>query len=363
MKTKSLIAQIAFCLLFVAAVKAQDIHMSLFSQTPLTINPAQAGTTAWIRGLINYRNQWSSVPVPYSTIMASFDQKVKKRWLQREPKTRTLLFKQNTEKGLGWGVNFYNDQAGDGHMGTLQANGSLGYQVQVTHEGMLAAGLQLGLLQRSINYNKLYWENQYDATATGGFNTSMSANENFASHSFIRPDASVGILYSYKKNERYMRGNDQKDIQVGGSIYHLNRPKYSFFGNDERLAMRGNAYLSGTLGITNTNMAFSPGILYSRQGPNQEFLVGTLLRYMLKEDSKYTGYVKGAAISAGGFYRNNDAIAIAALFEFGAYALGVSYDLNTSKLKEATGGRGGLEISFRFLNPAPFLFSQASFNK
>ena len=98
-------------------------------------------------------------------------------------------------------------------------------------------------------------------------------------------------------------------------------------------------------------------------GPNKEILIGTMFRYMLREDSKYTGFVKGASISAGGYYRNQDAFIATALFEFSVYAVGISYDVNVSGLKTASSGRGGLEITLRFLNPAPFLYSQASFSK
>src|ERR1051326_5970631 len=214
-------------LLLLASVSiAQDIHQSLFTQSPLTVNPALAGTTTWIRGLLNYRTQWRGVPVPYTTVLASFDEKIKKHWKQLTPKTRTLLFKQNTEQGIGWGINFYNDRAGDGQMNTMQGNGSLAYQVLMSPQDMLAAGMQVGFFPRRINYSGLYWESQYDPAQSSGFNTGASSMENLSSHSLIRPDVGGGILYSHKKNERYMRGNDQRDIQVGASVLHLNKPKY-----------------------------------------------------------------------------------------------------------------------------------------
>ena len=122
-------------------------------------------------------------------------------------------------------------------------------------------------------------------------------------------------------------------------------------------------YGQATIGVKNTNFAIAPAVLIQRQGPNQEILAGSLVRYMLKEDSKYTGYVKGATISAGGYYRNRDAFIAAALFEFSTYGIGLSYDFNLSGLTAVSSGRGGLEITLRFLNPSPFLFSQASFGK
>ena len=342
-------------------IHAQDLHFSQFTQAPMFINPAQAGTTSWIRGLLIFKNQWSSIPVPYNTIGASFDQKIKKRWKQVSPKTRTLLFKAVTERGLGWGVSIYNDRAGDGNMGTLMANFALAYQLQVSPRGMLSAGLQAGLVQRSIKYGNLTWENQYSATSTGGFDPGLNPVENFSSNHLIYPDVACGLFYANRKNERYMRGNDQRDLVFGVSLAHLNKPKYSFLRTDERLNMRGIIHGNGMLGIKNTNFSLVPGMMLAFQGPNREMLVGTLVRYMLREDSKYTGYVKGAAFSLGGYYRRKDAAVIAGAIEFAAYSIGLSYDLNYSKLQTATYGRGGFEITLRFLNPSPFLFTKASF--
>ena len=352
---------IAYCLLPTANCFGQDIHFSQFTQTPLHINPAQAGTTAWIRGIAIYRTQWSSVPVPFNTIGASFDIKVKKRWKQVSPKTRTLLFRPNSEKGLGWGVAVNNDRAGDGRMGTLNANLSGAYQVQITRGSMLAAGLQAGVIQRSINYSQLTWENQYSSSQSG-FVPGADPKENFSNDKRIMPDLSCGLFYAYRKNERYMRGNDQRDIVLGAALMHVNRPAYSFIGMDERLNSRLVFHGSSILGIKNTNFSLTPGFLYNKQGANREVLFGSLVRYMLKEDSKYTGYVKGATISLGGYYRNKDAFVAAGAIEFSSYSLGISYDINVSQLKAATYGRGGLEITLRFMNPSPFLFTQASFN-
>jgi hypothetical protein len=88
--------------------------------------------------------------------------------------------------------------------------------------------------------------------------------------------------------------------------------------------------------------------------------VGSNFRYQLREESKYTGYVKGSAVSLGVFYRNKDAVISSFLFEFSHYAIGISYDSNISNLKTASQGRGGIEISLRFLNPNPFMSKGAS---
>ena len=352
-----------------AALNAQDIHFSQFSQSPLTLNPALAGTTVWIRAGMIYRSQWRAIhdpgvaATPYSTIGAAFDMKTKKRWIRLG--NATEKYRQADDNGFGWGVNVFNDRAGDGQMGTLQANASLAYQIYMNEKNMLALGFQGGIMQRSINFNKLYWGTQYDPTQPSGYNTALPADKAIAGgdNSSIVPDLSFGGIYTYKKNERYMRGGDQLDFTLGAALFHVTQPKYSFLGGNEKLYQRLVFHGTGTAGIPNTSIAVVPGFMIAQQGPNQEIFVGSLFRYMLREDSRYTGFVKGASISAGGYYRNKDAFIAMMLFEFSVYAVGVSYDINVSGLKTASSGRGGLEITLRFLNPAPFLYSQASFNK
>ena len=101
-----------------AFVKAQDIHFSQFTQSPLTVNPALAGTTVWIRAGIIARDQWRAVHSEnsnntFTTMGASFDVKSKKRWVKDAKKTEQ--YRQSGDNGFGWGVNIYNDRAGYCH--------------------------------------------------------------------------------------------------------------------------------------------------------------------------------------------------------------------------------------------------------
>jgi type IX secretion system PorP/SprF family membrane protein len=370
---KSIVTGLAsICIAFTGVVNAQDIHFSQFTQSPLTVNPALAGTTVWIRAGLIVRDQWRAVHSEnsgntFTTMGAAFDIKSKRRWIKAS--NQTERYRQSGDNGFGWGVNIYNDRAGDGHMGTLNANATLAYQIMTGAKSMIALGFQGGFMQRSIQFDKLYWGTQYDPTSSTGYSNSCptchpdNAIAATGDNSFILPDLSTGMTYTYKKNERYMRGNDQKDLTLGVAMFHAVPFKYSFLGSTEKLSQRIVVHGQSTIGIKNTSIALVPAFLIQKQGPNQEIFAGTMVRYMLKEDSKYTGYVKGASISAGGYYRSKDAFVAAALFEFSSYGIGVSYDINVSGLRTVSSSRGGLEITLRFLNPAPFLFSQASFGK
>src|SRR3990170_4989250 len=138
MKIQTLIRN-TFCgvaIFSAAGLSAQDIHFSQFYQSPLTLNPALAGTTVWIRAGAIYRSQWGAVTDnPYNTIGAAFDMKPKRRWIKF--KGATEKYRQSGDNGFGWGFNVYNDRAGDGQMSTLQANASLAYQIMIGGKSML----------------------------------------------------------------------------------------------------------------------------------------------------------------------------------------------------------------------------------
>src|SRR5690242_7560974 len=94
-------------LLFSATINSQDIHFSQFTQSPLTVNPALAGTTVWIRAGIIARDQWRAVHSDnsnntFTTFGASFDVKSKKRWIRDARKTEQ--YRQSGDNGFGWGV-------------------------------------------------------------------------------------------------------------------------------------------------------------------------------------------------------------------------------------------------------------------
>ena len=54
------------------------------------------------------------------------------------------------------------------------------------------------------------------------------------------------------------------------------------------------------------------------------------------------------------YYRTGDAFIPTVMLEVASFSVGISYDVNVSGLTEASNGKGGMEISLRFINPNPF---------
>ena len=78
-----------------------------------------------------------------------------------------------------------------------------------------------------------------------------------------------------------------------------------------------------------------------------------MFRYLLKEESNYTDFEKGRALSLGVHFRAKDAFIASMLLEIGPFDFGMSYDFNISNLENASSGRGGYEIAIRYSGQNP----------
>lgn len=322
---------IASCLLQTISVFSQDIHFARFWMTPLLVNPAQAGAEHDVRAIINYRNQWNSVATPYSTANVSYDMKI--------PKKKT---------GIGFsaaGINIFRDQSGNAKMKTLCGSIAYAYHVYLNRESTLGAGLYGGFAQRSINYSALQWMNQYDGTS---YNAALPSGEQSGGAGLTYLDLGSGIHYEY--------GQDKIDFSAGAALFHANRPAYSFYGTEEKLNMKMVGYTNALIRMNKSKFSLLPGLLYVKQGKSTELFLGTMVRYALNEKINS----KGTAVALGAHYRNKDALVPVLMLEVAQFSIGFSYDANVSQLKTASNGRGGFEISLRFVQES--FKSSASFS-
>lgn len=326
------------CALFNAF--AQDIHFSQFYNAPLVMNPALTGAFSGDqRAIINYKDQWRTVGSPYQTALVSFDMGImKKKWKSAY---------------LGTGITVYSDKAGDTQLGTTQVNLSASGIVYIGESQFMSAGLQGGFAQRSIKTEKMQWGNQFDGNA---YNPAMSSGETNPMQPYSFGDFSMGLTWNYGTGESSLFANNEFKANLGVALFHVNKPEQQFntFQQVDRMYSKIGAHGGVSIGIGNTNLTAQPSFFYWKQGPQQQLNVGAFLRYQLKAESQYTGVFKETALSLGGYMRTKDAFIPSIFFEYGHYALGITYDVNVSDLKTVSNKKGGVEISLRFINPNPF---------
>jgi type IX secretion system PorP/SprF family membrane protein len=311
---------------------AQDIHFSQLSETPLLLNPATAGLGHDLLVTVNYKDQWKSVtPNSFKTFNVGADMS---------------FMKQKSGSHMGIGLDVFSDKAGDASMATTIGQLHLSGVLAANDYNLFSAGIYGGFGQRSLSYEKLYWDNQY---VGGTLDPTLPSMEPGTVSNRSYADIGVGLGWFYGQGHNTISSNDQFNFSAGFSLQHLNKPVYTFYGNtDQRLPMKIVAHGNAAIGIKNYSLVIEPGYLVTIQGGHHEISAGALVKYWLQEASVYTGRKKPAAFVLGGYYRFADAFNIVTGFEMSYFRVGISYDVNLSNLTAASKSRGGLEISLRF---------------
>jgi type IX secretion system PorP/SprF family membrane protein len=341
--------------LIAGSVSSQDIHFSQYNETPSLINPALTGSQYVLRAGAIYRSQWGSVTTPYQTFGASFEMKLKASAWDKVDPYRSKSYKKAFSR-MAAGLSFFNDKAGDGDMGISNVNLSLATYIKTGRQSTLSLGLQGTVVQKTVNFSKFVFSNQYNGTM---YDPTMNSMEDPSTGSFVYMDFSSGLLYNYIKEESTTGENDFLRFDVGAALFHFNSPKQDFLSNSsERLTGKVVAHTKFLIGIPMSKVAVAPSIMCAFQGTQKEIVFGLMGKYYLKDDSRYTGYVRKSSIGLGAYYRTKDAVIANLLLEIGQYAIGISYDLNVSGLSKVTTLRGGPEITLRFNSANPFLFQK-----
>lgn len=301
---------------------AQDIHYSQFNASPQNLTPAQTGLFDgdW-RFVGNYRSQWSAIPVPYKTFSLAADTRFNK-----------LLKKDVPAAGLVINT----DRSGDSKFTTLQVLASLAYIKRLTKDStnFLSVSVQPGFTSKSFDVTALTFDNQYNGDV---YDKNLLSGENFTKTKMRYFELGGGLAYLWKKSAR-------KQINIGVSAMHLTQPKQSFFNNDEiRLDMK--TCVSGLAEFPIAEKVdIIPTFMYQSQGKFKETLAGGFGKYYLKPINGLT-----TAVSLGAFYRLKDAFIVVANMDYKNFNIGVSYDVNTSRLVEATNRRGAFEVSVIYI--------------
>ena len=324
---------------------AQDIHFTMYDAMPITTNPATAGIfNGDVRGVLNYRNQWASIGNPYKTYSVMLDGGIlKNKWKNGY---------------LGLGLNIFKDVAGQTKFGTTKISLALNSIVYLNDKNSAAVGLLGSWAQNSINPNNLQWDSQFNGQY---FDAAAPSYESMAFENSTYFDFSAGALWAYGDGAKTLSSHDEFTMKAGVAFYHVTKPSTQVqYGDLDKLYSKLAFHVESHIGVANTKLAFKPKFIAYLQGPARQFTGGLLFRYMLREESKYTGIFKEMAISVGGYYRVGDAFAPSAEFEIANFALGFAYDMNISDLTAATGGSGGPEVFIRFINPNPFAYGKGT---
>jgi type IX secretion system PorP/SprF family membrane protein len=297
-----------------ATIIGQDVHWSQYNHNPIYYNPAQAGNIATdVRFTANYRDQWRSVTKPFSTIAVAADAKLLKY------------------KTIGVAANFFHDVAGDGSYRTMQTMLALSHNSTLSPKMNLRFGLQFGINHRSIDYSALNFDAQY---VFSSFNVANPTNENFGNGKHTSLLLSSGALLNYQIDKK-------TKLETGLSFFNLNRPNQSINSSVQKRDIRSVIQAKLERKLT-PDLFLLPSFQVNAQGKYHSVIIGSDLKYeLINRNGNYR------AVFGGIWTRVKDATWITLGIQNQLTFVGISYDVNYSKLVPASRIRGGLEIAIR----------------
>lgn len=310
-------------LLYMAGMylQAQDMHFSQNSQSPLILNPANAGEhDALLRCQLQYKNQWSFImDNPFSSFSFAIDKPIFK-------------------KKLNTGILVLNDQAGKGKLGMSSIHIATATKTRLQENSFLKMSLMFGIMQYHVSGSALLWPSQFNGK---DFDKTLSNNEINVDYVAYSLDCSGGLLYVYHHPDHFK-------LNIGLSAFHLINSHYEMTGFPTmKLAKRFNLQSDASVSGVNKKIELQPSVLYIKQGAQHELTSGVGVKYLFGMDSKYTGKNIPSNVTIGLNYRTSAVMIPYIQLEYRKLMrIGISYDIHVSNSLLA---RGGTELNLTYL--------------
>lgn len=323
-----MVRRIIFSLMIAIAISgmtlpasAQDPIFSQFYANPIYLNPAFAGTNICPRVIMNYRNQWPSIPGSFVTYNASYDQ-----------------YFEKLSGGLG--IIAMSDMAGEGALTHNSISMMYAYRLALDNRNRynINFSLQGSFYSKSIDWGKLTFGDMIDSR--DGFVYSTSNLPGNASVSYF--DFSSGMLYY---SERFY---------FGVAVHHLTEPPNSFYDSDRSVHFRKYTIqtgyeipIGGNRGVYQQQYpSLFPSLIYQQQQQFHQLNYG--IYYHQTPMVVGIWYRQFLSAPVGGY---SDAVVALVGFEYDKFKVGYSYDMTVSELSNVSGGAHEISFTLKFNCP------------
>lgn len=231
------------------------------------------------------------------------------------------------------GIELLYDKAGTIGWTTSHILPALNYHKSLSTERnrYLSLGFMGGWVQRRFDPSKVTTNSQYDNGTIG---------ETFANTQYNYLDGSVGMSF----NSDFAL-NSPNNFFIGAAYHHFNRPNGSFYRNNNIELNPKWVFSAGMRFGVADNAFMTVQADQSMQGRFKETVAGAMYGLKLGEDMDNPAYV----LQAGTFLRWNDALIPVVKIDYNPFSVAISYDVNISKLKPSSYGRGGFELSVSYI--------------
>lgn len=315
---------------------AQDRYFTQFYAAPLDFNPALTGAIEGsYRVSFIYRDQWRGIlDNPYQTYGAFGD-------------IRFGVGRRSSDFA-GAGFSVVADRTGVFNFNTTQVNLSAAFHKMLDGQAVqfLSGGAYLGIVQRSVNYENLIFDDQFNGLDQYSFITRENLPENNLAHA----DLGLGLNYTVAPSRTF-------GFATGLALSHLVSPSVSFFRRTENQEMtedvtlrpRLTAYGSADIGLA-PSVNLLPRIAFFSQGKATMLQTGSSVRFDMNNHNNNALHL-GAGVRITRELESLTTSSIMALtgIEVGSFLLGLSYEYSLGDLRTDRLGQGVFELSVTFI--------------
>jgi type IX secretion system PorP/SprF family membrane protein len=265
---------------------------------------------------MNYRNQWPAIDANFTTVSAFADFYIE-------------------DKNSGVGALLTRDYVGLVGLQSISLAVQYAYQLQLAKGLSFRPGFQAAIYNRSVNFGKLTFGDQFDPNTGEIINPT---NEALSGQNKFFPDISMGGLF-YTPN-----------AWLGFAAHHLTQPNQSVVGGNDKLPMKlsGHAgwkfyFKPGVMGsgvyARQKERSVAPTVQYRHQGQFDQMDVGM---YFTFEPIIIGTWYRGIPFKkVNGFTNNESIVLLIGLTLKGqkdVLNIGYSYDYTISQLGFGSGG-------------------------
>ncbi|GAC1537114.1 MAG: hypothetical protein NVS3B15_17410 [Sediminibacterium sp.] len=303
--------------------RTQDFTFSQFYEQPLLRNPALAGVfTGDLRVSMAYRDQWGSVTVPFRTTSLSIEHKLP---IGSKNDLLTLAAQMSM------------DGAGDIRLKRTQILPAISFHKSLSEERdtYLSAAFMGGLVTSQFDPTLARLGDQY---RNGSYDPSNASMQQFRNTGYSYWDLDAGLCFS-------TTFSNKANFYIATGITHVTNPVIrSSTGNVPGLLAPKfalNLGINAPSGEKGHIMAFAD---YFMQNGNRQLLGGLLYGIDIMQYDN----AEPDIFYIGSFMRWGDALIPVVKMGLAHFSIGVSYDINISKLKVVSNWRGGLELTLAY---------------
>ena len=339
--TKANIFTSVFCLI-VAISWGQDPNFTQYNNIPIFLNPSLSGSfEGSYRAIVAHRNQGNNqFNEPFVSLYSSFDLRLPIRYdgkVLNDAAGVGVMFMQDKNSSIGWNTQH------------IYVSGAYHKSLDPTNNQFISAGFQMGIIQKSVGYSNVTFEDQFNGT--DGY--SDPTDELLPSNNFAFSDLNAGIQYSFMTI-------NQLGGFLGASIAHFNKPNQSFYQNNilfvnsitnRPLPIKYTVHCGFQIPVTE-KLQIHPRVLAQKQGSHLTGMAGMNIRTILNDVSN-TSLHLGASARPTIVYGNDpkiESLIFLLGLELNELLIGISYDAGITPLFNGISGRrNAIELTVTYM--------------